>query len=33
MNQLKIPRNSNKYDVSDILFVQYKLNEKNAFMR
>jgi hypothetical protein len=30
INYLKIPRNSNKYDISEILFVQYKLNEKNA---
>ena len=26
----KIPRNSNKYGISEILFVQYKLNEKNT---
>ena len=26
----KIPRNSNKYGISEILFVQYKLNGKNA---
>ena len=26
----KILRNSNKYGISEILFVQYKLNGKNA---
>ena len=26
----KIPRNGNKYGISEILFVQYKLNGKNT---